>query len=88
MLHTVKKYTKQQQYVYDHIKFLKERGLGYRKISDLLNERGLRTSRGTRWTNTKVYSVLKRYKERLEKLELINKEYEPIWGKMKVIKIH
>ncbi|MDC3107852.1 hypothetical protein OA416_01490 [Paracoccaceae bacterium] len=62
--------------------------MGYRKISDLLNERGLRTSRGTRWTNTKVYSVLKRYKERLEKLELINKEYEPIWGKMKVIKTH
>ena len=87
VFHTVKKYTKQQQYVHDNIKFLKEKGLGYRIISDLLNERGLRTSKGVRWTNTKVYLVLKRYKERLEKLELINREYEPIWGKMKVIKI-
>ena len=88
VFHTVKKYTKQQQYVHDNIKFLKEKGLGYRIISDLLNERGLRTSKGVRWTNTKVYLVLKRYKERLEKLELINREYEPIWGKMKVIKIY
>ena len=88
MLHTVKKYTKQQQYVYDQIKSLKEKEIGYRIISDLLNERGLRTSKGVRWTNTKVYLVLKRYKERLEKLELINREYEPIWGKMKVIKIY
>ena len=88
MFHTVKKYTKQQQYIFDQIKSLKEKGIGYRKISNLLNERGIQTSRGTRWTNTKVYSVLKRHEERLERLELINREYEPVWGRMKVIKIY
>ena len=88
MFHTVKKYTKQQQNVYDHIKSLKERGLGYRKISNLLNERDIKTSKGNTWTNTKVFSVLKRYKEREERLELINREYEPVWGRMKVIKIY
>ena len=88
MFHTVKKYTKQQQQVYYHIKSLKEKGLGYRKISNLLNERDIKTSKGNTWTNTKVFSVLKRYREREERLELINKEYEPIWGKMKVIKIY
>ena len=88
MFHPVKKYTKQQQYVYDHIKSLKEKGLGYRKISNLLNERDIKTSKGNTWTNTKVFSVLKRYREREERLELINREYEPIWGRMKVIKIY
>ena len=88
MFHTVNKYTKQQQHVYDHIKSLKEKGLGYRKISNLLNERDIKTSEGNTWTNTKVFSVLKRYKEREERLELINREYEPVWGKMKVIKIY
>ena len=88
MFHTVNKYTKQQQHVYDHIKSLKEKGLGYRKISNLLNERDIKTSKGNTWTNAKVFSVLKRYREREERLELINREYEPVWGKMKVIKIY
>ncbi len=88
MFHTVKKYSKHQQENYDLIKSLQKEGLGYRKISKLLNERGIKTSKGNTWTNTKVFSVLKRYKEREERLELINREYEPVWGRMKVIKIY
>ena len=84
MFHTVKKYSKHQQENYDLIKSLQKEGLGYRKISKLLNERGIKTSKGNTWTNTKVFSVLKRYKEREERIELINKEYEPEWGKMEV----
>ena len=84
MFHTVNKYTKQKQHVYDHIKSLKEKGLGYRKISNLLNERDIKTSKGNTWTNTKVFSVLKRYREQEEILELIYKEYEPDWGKMEI----
>ena len=88
MFHTVKKYSKHQQENYDLIKSLQKEGLGYRKISKLLNEKSIKTSKGNTWTNTKVFSVLKRYKEREERLELINREYEPVWGKMKVIKIY
>ena len=80
------KYTKQQQENHDLIQSLREKGLGYRKISKLLNERGIKTSKGNTWTNTKVFSVLKRYREREERLELINREYEPVWGNMRVEK--
>ena len=34
--------------------------MGYRKISQYLNQRGIRTSKGNEWLNTQVYSVLKR----------------------------
>ena len=66
------------------IKSLREEGLGYRKISKILNNKGIKTSRGTTWTNTKVFSVLKRFREREARLDLINKEYEPEWGKMEI----
>lgn len=88
MFPTIKKYSKRQQANYDLIKSLVDDGLGYRKISKILNDKGIKTSKGTTWTNTKVFSVLKRYREREERIELINREYEPVWGKMKVIKIY
>ena len=66
------------------IQSLREKGLGYRKISKLLNDKGIKTSKGNTWTNSKVFSVLKKYKEREERLNLINKEYEPEWGKMEI----
>ena len=84
MFPTIKKYSKQQKENHDLIQSLREKGLGYRKISKILNNKGIKTSRGTTWTNTKVFSVLKRFREREERLELINKEYEPEWGKMEI----
>ena len=78
------KYSNQQKENHDLIKSLHDDGLGYRKISKILNEKGIKTSRGNTWTNTKVFSVLKKYKEREDRLELINKEYKPEWGKMKI----
>ena len=66
------------------IQSLREKSLGYRKISKLLNDKGVKTSKGNTWTNSKVFSVLKKYKEREERLKLINKEYEPEWGKMEI----
>ena len=77
-------YSTQQKENHDLIKSLHDDGLGYRKISKILNEKGIKTSRGNTWTNTKVFSVLKKYKEREDRLELINKEYKPEWGKMKI----
>ena len=84
MFPTIKKYSKQQKENHDLIQSLREKGLGYRKISKILNNKGIKTSKGNTWTNTKVFSVLKRFREREERLELINKEYEPEWGKMEI----
>ena len=47
--------------VYQLIKYLHEKeGLGYRKISQKLNDWGIKTQRGKKWLNTSVISVLKR----------------------------
>jgi len=64
--------------VYELIKYLhEEEGLGYRRISQKLNSWGILTERANNWLNTSVYSVLKRRKERDERIEnLRNKESE------------
>ena len=46
--------------------------------------KGLTTARNTTWINAKVFSFIKRYKERKERLAFIEKEYEPVWCKMEV----
>ena len=56
--------------------------MGYRRTSKILNDKNIKTSKRNTWTNTKMFSVLKKYKERRERLELINKEYEPEWRTM------
>ena len=58
--------------------------MGYRKISHYLNGKNILTERGNRWGSNYVYSVLKRYKERLQRLEFINKEYEMVSSRMKI----
>ena len=70
--------------MYDLIKFLDESGLGYRKIAKLLNVKNIKTINGNLWESNQVYSILKRYKERLKRLEFINKEYEMVWSRMKI----
>ena len=47
-----------------------ERGMSYRKISKWLNRSGIKTHQGNTWgeTGNSVYSVLKRMKEREERL--------------------
>ena len=81
----IEKYTPQQQKTYELIKSLHDSGLGYRRISYYLNDKGIKTSRGNKWGGNHVYSVLKRHKEREKRLELINREYEPEWSRMEVI---
>ena len=58
--------------------------MGYRRISHYLNERGIKTNLGKKWTNSLVFSVLKRFRQRQERLELIEKEYPQKWEKMKI----
>ena len=78
------RYSPEQEEVFQKIKSLHESGLGYRKIAHHLNEKGLTTHKGKKWGGNSVYSVLKRHKEREERLEFINREYEPEWSKMEV----
>ena len=39
--------------------------MGYRKIAQYLNKKGIKTARGNSWRNTQVSSVLKRYDEKM-----------------------
>ena len=45
-----------------------EKGMGYRKISDWLNRSGISTNRGKKWFNNSVHSVLKRKKQREDRI--------------------
>ena len=57
------KYSKEQQEKHDYIKSLHDSGLRYRKISKILNEKGIKTSKGNTWKNAQVHSVLKKYRQ-------------------------
>ena len=64
-----KQYTEEQQRNHDLIKSLHDGGMGYRKIADYLNEQGIKTARGNIWKNTQVFSVLKKYRQRLDRIK-------------------
>lgn len=69
------KYSEEQEQTHNLIKSLHDSGIGYREISKILNEKNIKTSKGNTWKNTQVHSVLKRYRERQERVELINRVY-------------
>ena len=66
-------YSEHQQYLYDTIKELHEKGLGYRKISNWFNERKIKTPRGSEFKGNYVFSILKKGRIREERL---NRESE------------
>jgi len=73
-----KEYTKRQQIIYLLIHHLHEReGWGYRKISQWLNQSGIKTLRGKNWFSSSVISVLKRKHERDLMNEQIKNQYFP-----------
>jgi len=80
------RYSNRQKELHDHIKSLHYSGMSYRRITKLLNKKGIKTHTGKEWSvsGSSVHSVLKKYRQREERLELINKEYELEWGTMKV----
>ena len=56
-------YSEYQQYLYDRICKYKEDFLtpiGYRKISKIFNDEGLKTARNTEFSNSKVHSMYKK----------------------------
>ena len=80
------RYSERQKELHDYIKNLKETGMSYRRITKHLNDKGIKTHTGKEWgkTGNSVYSVLKKYRLREERIELLNKEYELEWGTMEV----
>jgi len=73
-----KEYTKRQQIIYILIYHLHEReGWEYRKISNWLNQSGIKTVRGKNWFSSSVISVLKRKHERDLMNEQIRNQHFP-----------
>ena len=60
--------------------------MSYRRITKLLNKKGIKTHTGKEWgeTGNCVYLVFKKFRQREEKLELLYNEYELEWGTMEV----
>tara|TARA_A100000164_G_C21673775_1_gene660904 strand:- start:417 stop:776 length:360 start_codon:yes stop_codon:yes gene_type:complete len=62
------RYKVRQFITYELIRTLKEDGLGYKKISEKLNSWGIKTERGKTWFPSSVSSLLKRNKERTDRI--------------------
>ncbi len=80
----IDKYTQEQEEIHTKIKSLKSIGMGYRRIANHLNQLEIKTIKGNTWNNTNVYSVLKKYKERQQRLKKRDKEYDAVWSRMRV----
>ena len=63
-----KPYSDYQFFLHNKISELRKQGLGYRRISNILNEEGIRTIRGKMFTNSHVHSILKKKNIREERL--------------------
>ena len=73
-----KEYTKRQQIIYVLIQHLQDQeGFGYRKISQWLNQSGIKTLRGKNWFSSSVISILKRKHERDLMSEQIRNQHFP-----------
>ena len=68
-------YSDYQKKLFNKIKRLKKKGLGYRKIAHYLNSKNIKTTRGKEFKNSHVYSILKkgfkRHKRLIKKLDMI-----------------
>ena len=80
------KYTAEQQELYHYIKSMHDRGISYKRITKLLNEKNITSHKGKKSgaSGNSVYSVLKKYQQRLKRLEFQNKEYEPQCSKIEI----
>ena len=59
--------------------------MGYRKIAKYLNEKAIKTARGNSWINIQVFSVLKKYRLRQERIKNVRmKEQKMEIGKFEL----
>ena len=63
-----KPYSDYQFFLHNKISELRKQGLGYRRISNVLNKEGVLTVRGKVFTNSHVHSILKKKNIREERL--------------------
>ena len=70
-------YNSYQEFLYNLCTSLKKKGLGYRKISYYLNQNGYKSVRGKEIKNTSVYSILKKGKMRIDRINQLksHKDY-------------
>ena len=61
-------YSDYQFFLHNKISELRKQGLGYRRISNILNKEGTLTVRGKVFTNPHVHSILKKKNVREERL--------------------
>ena len=82
---------KRQIAIHKLISYMKyEKGWGYKRITHWLNSSGIKTHRGKTWTKTgsSVHSVIKRMREREERIKNVrNKKYETTMTDFKIKKI-
>ena len=76
------RYSEVQENTYRIIKSYRADGLGYRRIANLLNDEGITTASGKKWSSAYVYSVIKRYSERQQRLRVRNLQYPLTYSKM------
>ena len=74
-------YSEHQQYLYDTIKELHGKGLGYKKISNWFNEQKIKTPRGSEFKGSYVFSILKKGKIRENR---INREFDSVISDVKI----
>jgi len=61
-------YSEHQQYLYNTIKELYVKGLGYIKISNWFNDRNIKNPRGSEFKGNYVFSILKKGRIRKKKI--------------------
>ena len=67
-------YTQYQQFLYDTINDLRQKGWNYRQIADWLNQNDYKTSRGKMFHGSHAHSIVKKKKTREVRL---TRRYEP-----------
>jgi hypothetical protein len=68
------------------IKELQKQGFGYRKIAQKLNSWGIKTDRGNVFMPSSIHSIIKRYGQRVSRIDGIrNKKYPLSLSLMKII---
>ena len=76
------RYSTKQMKIYRLINSLNQSGFGYRKISKYLNSKRILTFSGRVWTPSLVHAVLKRFRQRQERLKRRNRRYPIFRSKM------
>jgi hypothetical protein len=68
-LYRQKTYNSYQEELYNLCVKLKKKGLGYRRISYYLNDRGYKSVRGVKLLNTHIHSIIKKGLIRRERIK-------------------